>query len=172
MWWTSVPERLLLVWSERLVNPLLNKIDALLTLTRLSLLAAKTVLQFGIPSSQSQSLTNRPADHWLGTKLAHSWWRQFEKAVRSKKEPSVPCRSVNPATGEVLKNFPEHTDQQMWNALATADKAFRTWAAHPFTERSKIIARSAQILLERKEELARLATLEMGKLILVPHGHS
>jgi succinate-semialdehyde dehydrogenase/glutarate-semialdehyde dehydrogenase len=84
----------------------------------------------------------------------------------------VPCRSVNPATGEVLKNFPEHTDQQMWNALATADKAFRTWAAHPFTERSKIIARSAQILLERKEELARLATLEMGKLILVPHGHS
>ena len=34
--------------------------------------------------------------------------------------------SVNPATGEVLKSFPEHTDEQMWGALATADKAFRS----------------------------------------------
>ena len=74
-------------------------------------------------------------------------------------------RSVNPATGEVLKKFTEHTDEQMWNALATADKAFRSWASRPFSERSKIIGRSAQILLEKKEELARLATLEMGKRI-------
>ena len=28
----------------------------------------------------------------------------------------MPYRSVNPATGEVLKTFPEHTDQQMWSA--------------------------------------------------------
>ena len=33
--------------------------------------------------------------------------------------------SVNPATGEVLESFPEHTDEEMWGALATADKAFR-----------------------------------------------
>jgi len=82
----------------------------------------------------------------------------------------VPYSSVNPATGEVLKTFPEHTDEQMWSALATADKAFRAWAARPFSERSKIIARAAQILLERKEELARLATLEMGKRIAESRG--
>jgi succinate-semialdehyde dehydrogenase/glutarate-semialdehyde dehydrogenase len=35
----------------------------------------------------------------------------------------VPYRSVNPATGEVLNTFPEHTDEQMWSALAKADKA-------------------------------------------------
>ena len=75
----------------------------------------------------------------------------------------MPYRGVNPATGEVLKTFPEHTDEQMWGALATADKAFRAWAARPFSERSKIIGRSAQILLEKKEELSRLATLEWGK---------
>lgn len=74
-------------------------------------------------------------------------------------------RSVNPATGEILRTFTEHTNEQMMNALATADKAFRTWASRPIPERSKIIARSAQILLEKKEELARLATLEMGKRI-------
>jgi len=96
--------------------------------------------------------------------------RQFEKSVSSSKELSVPYRSVNPATGELLKTFPEHTDEQMCNALATADKAFRTWAARPFTERSKIIARSAQGLLEKKQELARLATLEMGKRIAESRG--
>jgi succinate-semialdehyde dehydrogenase/glutarate-semialdehyde dehydrogenase len=82
----------------------------------------------------------------------------------------VSYRSVNPATGEVLKTFAEHTDEQMMNALATADKAFRTWAGRPFSERSEIIGRSAQILLERKEELARLATLEMGKRIAESRG--
>jgi succinate-semialdehyde dehydrogenase/glutarate-semialdehyde dehydrogenase len=82
----------------------------------------------------------------------------------------VAYRSVNPATGEVLKDFPQHTDEQMWDALATADKAFRSWGSLPISERSKIIARSAQILLEKKEELARLATLEMGKRIAESRG--
>jgi hypothetical protein len=38
----------------------------------------------------------------------------------------VPYRSANPATGELLKTFVEHTDQEMMEALATADKAQRT----------------------------------------------
>ena len=79
-------------------------------------------------------------------------------------------RSVNPATGEVLKDFTQHTDEQMWDALANADKAFRSWGSRPISERSKIIGRSAQILLEKKEELARLATLEMGKRIAESRG--
>jgi acyl-CoA reductase-like NAD-dependent aldehyde dehydrogenase len=40
----------------------------------------------------------------------------------------VPYRSVNPATGEVLTASTEHTDQEMMDALATADKAFLSWA--------------------------------------------
>jgi succinate-semialdehyde dehydrogenase/glutarate-semialdehyde dehydrogenase len=75
----------------------------------------------------------------------------------------VPYRSVNPATGEVLRTFTEHTDNEVLSALAAANKAFRIWAARPFSERSNIISRAAQIMLERKKELARLATLEMGK---------
>jgi succinate-semialdehyde dehydrogenase/glutarate-semialdehyde dehydrogenase len=110
------------------------------------------------------------AERLIGTILAHSWERLSEESVRTEKEPIVPYRSVNPATGEVLKILPEHTDEQVWNALATADKAFRTWASRPFSERSKIIARSAQILLEQKEELARIATLEMGKRIAESRG--
>ena len=47
--------------------------------------------------------------------------------------------SVNPATGEVLRTFTEHTDEEMWDALTTANRAFRPWASQPFSERSKII---------------------------------
>jgi succinate-semialdehyde dehydrogenase/glutarate-semialdehyde dehydrogenase len=79
-------------------------------------------------------------------------------------------RSVNPATGEVLKTLAEHTDNQVMDALSAADGAFRSWAGQPFSERSRIIGRSAQILLEKKEELARLATLEMGKRIAESRG--
>jgi succinate-semialdehyde dehydrogenase / glutarate-semialdehyde dehydrogenase len=79
-------------------------------------------------------------------------------------------RSVNPATGEVLKTFAEHTDNQVMDALSGADRAFRSWAGRPFSERSKIIERSAQILRVKKEELARLATLEMGKRIAESRG--
>jgi DNA invertase Pin-like site-specific DNA recombinase len=48
----------------------------------------------------------------------------------------------------------------MMGALATADKAFVSWATRP--ERGKIISPAAPLLLERKSELAKLATLEMG----------
>jgi succinate-semialdehyde dehydrogenase / glutarate-semialdehyde dehydrogenase len=70
------------------------------------------------------------------------------------KELAVPYRSVNPATGEVLKIFPEHTDQEMMDALATADKAFVSWGTRPVEERARIISRAAQLLLERKSALA------------------
>jgi succinate-semialdehyde dehydrogenase / glutarate-semialdehyde dehydrogenase len=86
------------------------------------------------------------------------------------REPTVPYRSVNPATGEVLKTFTEHTDQEVMDALAKADSAFLSWAARPIAERVKIIARAAQLLLERKSELATLATLEMGKRIAESRG--
>jgi succinate-semialdehyde dehydrogenase/glutarate-semialdehyde dehydrogenase len=78
----------------------------------------------------------------------------------------VPYRSANPATVEVLKTFTEHTDQEMMDALATADKAFVSWAALPINERAKIISHPPQLLLERKSELAKLATLEMGMVAL------
>src|SRR5580698_6484393 len=58
----------------------------------------------------------------------------------------------------------------MMDALATADKAFVSWAARPTEKRSNIISRAAQLLLERKSELAKLATIEMGKRIAESYG--
>jgi succinate-semialdehyde dehydrogenase/glutarate-semialdehyde dehydrogenase len=78
----------------------------------------------------------------------------------------MPYQSVNPATGELLQVFPEHTDQQMLEALAAADKTYReVWSTKSYKERAKHIGKAAALMLEQKEELARLATIEMGKRI-------
>jgi succinate-semialdehyde dehydrogenase/glutarate-semialdehyde dehydrogenase len=94
----------------------------------------------------------------------------WSEVTRTAKDFTMPYRSVNPTTGEFLKAFTEHTDQQMMDALAKANNAFASWAAWPIEERAKIIARAAQLLLEQKGELARLSTLEMGKRIAESRG--
>lgn len=48
----------------------------------------------------------------------------MDSEVSKQRRLNVLYRSVNPATGEVLKTFAEHSDEEMMNALATADKAF------------------------------------------------
>src|SRR5215216_4343658 len=75
-------------------------------------------------------------------------------------------QSINPANGEILRSFDQHTDEQMQFALATADDTYgRVWSKMAIRDRAKIVGRAASLMLERKESLARLASLEMGKLI-------
>ena len=75
-------------------------------------------------------------------------------------------QSVNPFTGELMRRFDGHTDSQMKSALAAADSAFqRVWSTAAFADRAKIVGRAASLMLERKDSLARLATVEMGKTI-------
>ena len=75
-------------------------------------------------------------------------------------------QSVNPANGEILRSFDEHTDEQMRSALATADNTYRNvWSTMAIRDRAKIVGRAASLMLERIENLARLASLEMGKRI-------
>jgi len=75
-------------------------------------------------------------------------------------------QSINPANGELLASFDQQTDEQMRSALATADNTYRRiWSKMPVRERAKIVGRAASLMSERKENLARLASLEMGKRI-------
>ena len=78
----------------------------------------------------------------------------------------MPYRIVNSATGEAIRAFTQHTNEEMMRALHMADTAFRPWGDRPFTERSKIVARTVQLMLEKKENLAHLATVKMGKRIV------
>jgi len=71
----------------------------------------------------------------------------------------------------VVRTFDEHTDQQMEQMLANADKTFREiWSKKPVRDRAKIVGKAASLMLEQKEKFARLATLEMGKRIAESRG--
>ena len=74
-------------------------------------------------------------------------------------------KSINPYNGEVLKTFDEMSPAQVDSAIAKADEAFRQWRETSFEHRSKILRRAAELLRERREELATIMTLEMGKKI-------
>lgn len=74
-------------------------------------------------------------------------------------------RVQNPATGEVLETFEAATDAQIEEALAGADAVYREWRERSVQERAAVVKRVAEIFIERKDELARLIALEMGKSI-------
>src|ERR1700744_1231754 len=75
-------------------------------------------------------------------------------------------RTINPATGELIKEFPLQTDEEVFAALETADKLYREdWKFRPVADRVRIVARAAQILREKRDEYAKYPTLEMGKVV-------
>ncbi|MFD7297534.1 NAD-dependent succinate-semialdehyde dehydrogenase [Streptomyces sp. NPDC059897] len=72
-------------------------------------------------------------------------------------------KTVNPATGETLEEFPEATAKQIEAALADSHAAYQSWRTSPVETRSAVLRRVGEIYQERKDELARIISLEMGK---------
>jgi succinate-semialdehyde dehydrogenase/glutarate-semialdehyde dehydrogenase len=75
-------------------------------------------------------------------------------------------QSVNPFTEEILKEYTEMSETEIDEIIQSSDKAFYNWRKTDFIDRAKLMKNAAQVLLDRKDELARLMTLEMGKPIL------
>ncbi len=75
-------------------------------------------------------------------------------------------QTINPATGEAGEPFPSWNSAQLDAALGAVAAAHPAWAATPMAERSSLMRRLAGVLRARRDELAALITLEMGKLIL------
>src|SRR5699024_8189514 len=72
-------------------------------------------------------------------------------------------RIQNPATGELLQEFPFATDEGIQQALSDSAAAYTTWSAMPMTDRGKILEKLDALCGENDVELAAQATLEMGK---------
>jgi succinate-semialdehyde dehydrogenase/glutarate-semialdehyde dehydrogenase len=70
---------------------------------------------------------------------------------------------VNPATGEVVETFESASDADVEAAITAAQQAYTTWKDVPITERGEVVKRIAALFEERKDELADIATEEMGK---------
>ncbi len=73
-------------------------------------------------------------------------------------------QSINPKNGELIAEFTAWNDEALDQAMAQTADAVPIWSNTPISERCHRISRAADALRLRREELARLITLEMGKL--------
>src|SRR5258708_2002194 len=79
--------------------------------------------------------------------------------------------NLNPAdTRDVVGVFQRSDQRDVEDAVSAATKAFDRWRLVPAPRRAKIIYRASELLLERKEEYARLMTREMGKVLKEARG--
>ncbi len=72
-------------------------------------------------------------------------------------------RSVNPATGEIIKDYPEAGEAEVDAAIARSATAYADYRRTDFASRADWLRQAAGILDEDKDALARLMVAEMGK---------
>jgi succinate-semialdehyde dehydrogenase/glutarate-semialdehyde dehydrogenase len=70
---------------------------------------------------------------------------------------------VNPATGTSIAELPLATEADLDEALDTAQRTYPEWRATDVEKRSAILHKTAKILKERADEIARTMTQEQGK---------
>lgn len=72
-------------------------------------------------------------------------------------------RTINPATGELVREVPRVTADEAEDMLSRAHARFLSWRAVPLSERIRLFESFIEVVDAHADELARLITLEMGK---------
>jgi acyl-CoA reductase-like NAD-dependent aldehyde dehydrogenase len=82
---------------------------------------------------------------------------------------SFPSR--NPADrDDIVGFFPRSGPEDIDAAVTAAQAAYPSWRRTPQPVRAQVLLRASELLRQRKEELARLMTREMGKVLLEARG--
>src|SRR5512138_2620882 len=79
-------------------------------------------------------------------------------------------QTINPANEELLAEVAEAETSDVDDAVSAATAAFKSWRLVPAPLRGEVLFKIGDILKQRKEELARLLTQDMGKVISEARG--
>jgi len=71
----------------------------------------------------------------------------------------------NPATGEQTAEVDLATEAEVDAAVASAKKAFETWREVPLSQRTEVLFRFRELVDRYREDIAKLLTLEHGKVL-------
>jgi succinate-semialdehyde dehydrogenase/glutarate-semialdehyde dehydrogenase len=82
----------------------------------------------------------------------------------------MPMETINPATGEKIREFPAWEAAEVESALAQTAAATGPWQRLPFAERAALMRRAAVELRDNLDHYAGLLTLEMGKILRESRG--
>ena len=77
----------------------------------------------------------------------------------------MPFQAINPATGETIGRYDEHSAAEAADIVARVARAFASWRDTPFATRAGLMHAAAGELRLRSEDYARTITEEMGKPI-------
>lgn len=72
---------------------------------------------------------------------------------------------INPATEEVIDEYEEDNEDDLYDALDIAEKRFETWSERSLQDREKLLSNAADVLRDGKQRYAEIMTKEMGKPI-------
>jgi succinate-semialdehyde dehydrogenase / glutarate-semialdehyde dehydrogenase len=78
--------------------------------------------------------------------------------------------TINPATGELVREYPTLTDEAARAALGQSAAAYPSWSGLELEERAEVLRQMAALHREQSDALAALSTLEMGKPITQARG--
>jgi succinate-semialdehyde dehydrogenase/glutarate-semialdehyde dehydrogenase len=79
-------------------------------------------------------------------------------------------QTINPATNTVEKSFTEMTDEAVDKAVAKSVATFEDWKKTDYKLRAALLHKVAGLLREKKKALAKMITMEMGKLLAQAEG--
>lgn len=77
---------------------------------------------------------------------------------------------TNPANGEVIGKIPEMGADETRGAIANAHAAFKIWSKMLAKERSNILRKWYELIVENADDLAMIMTLEQGKPLAEARG--
>ena len=72
---------------------------------------------------------------------------------------------LNPATGETIAEVASCAAAETRRAIEAAEAAQKSWRALPAKDRSGVLRRWFELIMENQEDLARLMTAEQGKIL-------
>ncbi len=73
--------------------------------------------------------------------------------------------SINPTTGAVIRDYPEHTPEQVQQIIEQGHQAFLKWKKVSIAERSDYLRKVNAILLAKKDQFGQVISEEMGKTL-------
>jgi succinate-semialdehyde dehydrogenase/glutarate-semialdehyde dehydrogenase len=75
----------------------------------------------------------------------------------------MPITTTDPATGELVRAFPELSSEEIRSRIALARAAFEKWRRTTIADRAAVVRRAGEILDTERDTFGRMMTLEMGK---------
>lgn len=74
-------------------------------------------------------------------------------------------KSINPATNEIIKEYTDHTPEEVTRIIDQVNKKYLAWRNFSIPERAKLMFNAAAVLRKNRNKYAKTMSLEMGKTI-------